>query len=46
MKKNNLTKPTGDHEAHRRPPFNKFDWIIAVFSIALLAVILLNLPAY
>ncbi len=31
---------------NRRLPFTVVDWIIAVFSIALMVFILLNIPAY
>ena len=46
MKNHSNTKQADDRDTNRRPPFNKIDWIIAAFSIILLVVILLNLPAY
>ena len=37
---------SGKNDKAVRPPFTAIDWIIAACSIALLAYIFLNLPAY
>lgn len=46
MEENAKKKPMKDKSDYRRPPFGITDWVVAALSIALMAYVLLHLPAF
>lgn len=46
MEGNAQKKSAHDKGVYRRPPFGITDWVVAALSIALMAYVLLHLPAF